>query len=190
MKISAQTPKYSPEQYLSIERQAEIKSEYINGLVFAMAGASRQHNQITFNIAVELGIQLKGRACVAYANDMRVKVAQTDLYSYPDIVATCSEPLFEDDSVDTLLNPSVIIEVISDSTEAYDRGGKFAHYRRLESLEEYILVAQDHICVEHYARQGEKWILTEITESEKKIPLNSINCNLSLTEIYHKVKIP
>lgn len=207
MNIAANSQIYSPHQYLFLERKSEYKNEYINGRIFAMAGASRQHNQITFNIAVGIGVQLRGRSCVAYSSDMSVKVSQTGLYSYPDIVATCSNPKFEDDFVDTLLNPDVIVEVLSDSTEAFDRGGKFAHYRRLDSLKEYILVAQDCMCVEHYSRQGEQWILTEIrvpfeiTEavpsresneiyaqaSEKIIHLTSIDCHLSLNEIYDKV---
>jgi len=118
MKIFAQQPEYTPGQYLALERKAEYKSEYINGRMFAIAGASRQHNQITFNIAVALGIQLRERPCVAYPSDMRVKVTQTGMYSYPDVVATCREPRFEDAFTDTLLNPAVIIEVLSESTEA------------------------------------------------------------------------
>jgi len=188
MEALAKESEYTPEQYLALERKAECKSEYINGRIFAMAGASRQHNQITFNIAGELRIQLKGRACIAYSNDMRVKVPRTAFYSYPDVVATCNEPKFEDSFVDTLLNPAVIIEVLSGSTEAYDRGEKFAHYRRLSSLEEYILVAQHRICVEHYVRQGERWILTEISELDGIIPLDSIGCTLPLKEIYDKVE--
>lgn len=190
MEALAKESEYTPDQYLALERKAEYKSEYVNGRIFAMAGASRQHNQITFNIAGELRLQLKGRACIAYSNDMRVKVPQTGLYSYPDVVATCNEPKFEDTFVDTLLNPTVIIEVLSDSTEVYDRGEKFAHYRRLSSLEEYILVAQHRICLEHYARQGERWILTEISELDGIALLDSIGCTLPLKEIYDKVELP
>ena len=189
MEILAQETEYSSEQYLAIERKAGHKSEYINGRVFAMAGASKQHNQITFNISITLGIQLKGRACVAYSSDMRVKVKETGLYTYPDIVATCNEPMFEDSSVDTLLNPAIIIEVLSDSTEGYDRGGKFAHYRRLPSLQEYILIPQDGICVEHYSRQDERWLLTEMSDFAGTLRLDSIDCTLSLVDIYDKVEI-
>ncbi|MFH0996649.1 MAG: Uma2 family endonuclease [Pseudomonadota bacterium] len=189
MAIFAREAEYTPEQYLALERKAACKSEYINGRIFAMAGASRQHNQITFNISVELGIQLKGRPCVAYSSDMRVKVAETGLYAYPDIVVTCNEPQFEDTFSDTLLNPAIIIEVLSESTEAYDRGGKFAHYRRLSSLEEFILVAQDGICVEQYVRRGQQWILSEISKTDEIIRLDAINCGLSLRDIYHKVEL-
>jgi Uma2 family endonuclease len=188
MESLAKESEYTPEQYLTMERKAEYKSEYINGCIFAMAGTSRQHNQITFNIAGELRTQLKGRACIAYSNDMRVKVSQTGLYSYPDVVATCNEPNFEDSFVDTLLNPAVIVEVLSDSTEAYDRGEKFAHYRRLSSLEEYILVALHRICVEHYVRQGELWIFAETSQLDGIIHIDSIGCTLPLKEIYDKVE--
>ncbi|MBI5591552.1 MAG: Uma2 family endonuclease [Deltaproteobacteria bacterium] len=189
MAIFAQEAEYTPEQYLALERKAACKSEYVNGRIFAMAGASRQHNQITFNISVELGIQLKERPCVAYSSDMRVKVTQTGLYAYPDIVATCNEPQFEDSFLDTLLNPTIIIEVLSESTEAYDRGGKFAHYRRLSSLEEFMLIAQDGFCVEQYSRKGKQWILGEIRGIDENIQLNSIGCTLSLRDIYHKVEL-
>jgi Uma2 family endonuclease len=189
MAIIAREAEYTPEKYLALERKAECKSEYINGRIFAMAGASRQHNQITFNISVELGTQLKGRPCVAYSSDMRVKVTETGLYAYPDIVVTCNEPQFEDSFLDTLLNPTIIIEVLSESTEAYDRGGKFAHYRRLSSLEEFILIAQDGIYVEQYIRKGKQWILSEIVGIDEKIQLNSTNCYLSLRDIYHKVEL-
>ncbi len=189
MAIFAQEAEYTPEQYLALERKAACKSEYVNGRIFAMAGASRQHNQITFNISVELCIQLKERPCVAYSSDMRVKVTQTGLYAYPDIVVTCNEPQFEDSFMDTLLNPTIIIEVLSESTEAYDRGGKFAHYRRLSSLEEFILIAQDGFCVEQYSRKGKQLILGDISGLDENIQLNSIGCTLSLRDIHHKVEL-
>ncbi len=190
METPAREPRYSPEQYLAMERRADHKSEYMDGRVFAMAGASRQHNQITFNLSVAMGIQLKKRPCVAYSSDMRVKVTQTGLYAYPDVVATCNEPQFEDSFLDTLLNPQVIIEVLSESTESYDRGSKFAHYRRLDSLQEYVLVAQNAMCVEHYARRREKWLLTEISLSRGELHLRSIGCTIPLTDIYDKVPLP
>ncbi|MBF0099443.1 MAG: Uma2 family endonuclease [Desulfobacterales bacterium] len=181
------TYEYTPQEYLEIERKAVYKSEYLNGFILGMAGASRQHNQITFNICVEIGLQLKKRSCNAYANDMRVKISQTGLYTYPDVVATCKRPEFEDVYMDTLLNPALIIEVLSGSTEAYDRGEKFAHYRRLPAFKEYLLVAQDRICIEQYVREHERWILTETNDIEGMVHLNSIDCNLSIKEIYDKV---
>ncbi|MBF0552302.1 MAG: Uma2 family endonuclease [Deltaproteobacteria bacterium] len=181
-------PEYTPEQYLAQEREAVQKSEYVNGHILAMAGAGRRHNQITFNLAGELRAQLKGRPCVAYVNDMRVKVSDTGLYTYPDLAALCGEPGFEDNQMDTLVNPTVIVEVLSDSTEAYDRGAKFAHYRRLPSLTEYVLIAQDKVCVEHYVRQGKQWLLSEVDGLDGIIQLDSIGCSLSLQEVYDKVE--
>ena len=181
-------PYLTPQEYLEIERRAEYKSEYFDGEMFAMAGASRAHNQITTNVVGELHPQLKKRPCYVYANDLRVKVSATELYTYPDIVALCGPPRFEDHQKDTLLNPTVIIEVLSDSTEAYDRGKKFQHYRTLESLQEYVLISQQECCVEHYVRQpGNQWTLTEIHDLAEVIQLSSIQCQLALADIYDKV---
>jgi Uma2 family endonuclease len=118
---------------------------------------------------------------------MRVKVAPTGMYTYPDLVALCGEPRFEDGHVDTLLNPSVIIEVLSPSTEAYDRGEKFAHYRRLETLREYVLVAQDKVRVEHYRREGEQWVLSEISDPRGTLHLPSVDCHVEVGAIYEKL---
>jgi Uma2 family endonuclease len=132
----------SPAEYLALERAAEHRHEYVSGRVYAMTGASREHNVIATNTSRALGNQLSGRPCETYQSDMRVKVSETGMYTYPDVVVACGTPAFEDAYVDTLLNPTVIIEVLSPSTEAYDRGEKFAHYRRLPSLREYLLIAQ------------------------------------------------
>jgi len=187
MQSSAQQSKIVAGQYLAQERLSQEKSEFINGQVFAMAGASRSHNQITFNIAGELRAQFQGRPCVGFVNDMRVKVSRTGLYTYPDVVATCEPPEFEDDHADTLLNPKVIIEVLSDSTEAYDRGEKFAHYRRLDSLTDYVLIAQHQCCVEHFLRQNIDWRYSAITQLNAAVQLESIGCEMALREIYDKV---
>ena len=184
---------HTPEQYLALERKAEYKSEYINGEIFAMAGASREHNLIAGNMFGELRGQLRGRPCEVYVSDMRVKVSPTGMYTYPDVAAVCGQPRFEDDQLDTLVNPAVIIEVLSPSTEAYDRGEKFAHYRRLESLTDYVLVSQDKVRVEHYVRYGEtgeQWILTEISDPEGTLHLASINCEVVLRDIYDRVEFP
>lgn len=183
-------PRYTPEEYLRLERAADHKSELINGRIYAMAGASRRHNLIVGNVFAELRAQLRGRGCEAYVNDMRVKVSRTTLYTYPDVAALCGEPRFEDDAVDTLLNPSVIVEVLSDSTEKYDRGEKFAHYRRLESLQEYVLVAQDTPRVEHYARHGEHWLLSEISGPDATLRLASLGCEIALADIYERLDFP
>jgi Uma2 family endonuclease len=191
---------YTPEEYLALERAADYRSEYLAGEIFAMCGASEAHNTITINseghntitinIVAAMHTQFVGRPCRVYANDMRVKVAPTGLYTYPDVVAVCGERRFEDGRRDTLLNPTVLFEVLSPSTEAYDRGKKFAHYRRLESLQEYLLVAQDEAHVEHYTRQGDNWLLSEVRDPGDTIRLPSIDCLLSLAAVYANVEFP
>lgn len=178
----------SPEDYLAIERRAEFKSEYFDGDMFAMSDASEAHNTIVLNVGAALRQHLKNRPCKAYANDMRVKVGPTGLYTYPDLVVVCRQAQFDDAHLDTLLNPTLIIEVLSDSTEAYDRGRKFAHYRSLESLVEYVLIAQDRPQVESYQRQpDQQWLWTESHDLDNTLRLHSIDCNLLLAEIYDKV---
>lgn len=177
-------------EYLALERKSETRSEYLAGRIFVMSGATRRHNLIAGNLYREINSQLRGRPCEAYVSDMRVKVAPTGMYTYPDIVALCGEPRLEDSHGDTLLNPAVIVEVLSDSTEAYDRGEKFAHYRRLETLREYVLVAQNKVRVEHYRREGDAWVLSEISDPEGTLHLPSIDCRVSVSAIYEKVDFP
>ena len=178
----------SPEEYLVMERKAEYKSEYRNGQIVAMPGASRQHNIITVSISGELYVQLLNRECEAYTNDMRVKVKNTGLYTYPDVVVVCEEPLFEDNYFDTLLNPTVIVEVLSPSTESYDQQEKFLAYKTLESLQEYILVSQNEVHIEQYIRQQEQWTLNKFNSLDDVFVLASIECKLALRAIYAKVK--
>ncbi len=178
---------YTVEEYLTLERSAPYKSEFHDGQIHAMTGASRKLSLITVNIAGELRSQLKKRPCEAYINDMRVKAVEANCYHYPDIAVVCGAPQFEDSQVDTLLNPVLLIEVLSPSTEAYDRGGKFGHYRKISTLREYLLVAEDQPNIERYVRQGEVWILTEAVGLEASVPLESIDCVLSLREVYDKV---
>jgi Uma2 family endonuclease len=179
----------SPEEYLSLEREAEVKSEYFRGEMFLMAGASEAHNLIVANLIAELRAQFKNRPCKVYPGDMRVKIPATGLYTYPDVTAICGEPEFEDDHRDTLLNPTVIIEVLSDSTEAYDRGKKFEHYRRIASLSDYLLVAQDRPDVEHYLRHEDKtWLFSANVKIDGAVEIVSVQCRLELTEIYDKVQ--
>ncbi|MEW6349467.1 MAG: Uma2 family endonuclease [Thermodesulfobacteriota bacterium] len=178
----------TPAEYLALERKADHKSAYVSGQIVAMSGASRRHNQITVNITGELHARLKGRLCFVFASDMRVKVPMTGTYAYPDVTALCEEPLFEDAHLDTLLNPSVLIEVLSDSTEAFDRGEKFSHYRRIPSLRDYLLIDQNKVRVEHFVRRDNQWVLTEKDGLEDTVELDSIRCSLSLREIYDKVE--
>ena len=180
----------TPEDYLAFERKADIKHEYCNGQLFAMSGASRAHNLISLNIAGELRAQLKGGSCEVYMSDMRVLVDAARAYRYPDVVVACESPRFEDDVFDTLLNPTVIVEVLSPSTAARDRGEKFAEYAQLVSLREYVLVAQKAVRVEHYLRQGTQWISRECRHLDDVLQLMSINCALPLRDIYEKVKVP
>lgn len=152
-----------------------------------MARASRAHVLISANLIRESGNQLRGRPCETYGSDMRVKVPRTEMYTYPDVAALCDEPRMEDGQFDTLLNPAVIIEVLSPSTESYDRGEKFAHYRRLDSLREYVLVAQTLRRVEHFRREGDSWVLTEISEPDGELVLSSLGCAVKLADIYDRV---
>jgi Uma2 family endonuclease len=190
MSAQPQITYITPEEYLALEREAEYKSEYFDGEIFAMSGATTEHNQIAINIVGELYAKFKNRPCLVYANDMRVKVNPTGLYTYPDIVAICDKPRFDEEQKETLLNPTVIIEVLSNSTASYDRGDKFKHYRTLDSLVEYLLIAQDECYVEHYVRQtNNQWLLSETNDLRETIELPSINCHLALSDVYDKVEI-
>ena len=177
----------SAEEYLALERGASVKSEFHDGHIYAMTGASREHNLIAVNIARELSLQLKGRPCEAYVNDMRIKAAEARSYHYPDVVVVCEKPQFEDQQADSLLNPTVVIEVLSPSTEAYDRGEKFAHYRKIISLREYLLVSQDKPRIERFVREEDRWVLTETEGLDGAMALDSIGCSLALREVYERV---
>ena len=189
--MSAQLqPKLTPEEYLALERQATCKSEYYNGEIFAMAGASRRHNLINIAISSFLYAKFRKTPCDVYSNDMRVKIETVGLYTYPDVVIVCDPPLFDDEHKDTLLNPNVIIEVLSDSTEDYDRGTKFKMYRTLTSLTDYLLVSQNSYNVEHYVKQSaHQWHLTEYQNLTDSITFSTIDCELKLADIYEKVNI-
>jgi Uma2 family endonuclease len=178
----------SPDEYLRLERQAEYKSEYLNGEIFAMSGASRQHNLITGNIGAEFNRQLKGKPCEAYTSDMRVKVSSNGFYTYPDVIVVCGEPQFEDKEVDTLLNPTLLVEVLSQSTERYDRIAKTSYYRTIDSLQEHLLVAQHEVRVEQYLRQPDgQWSQMQYTSPDEVVQLTSIDCSLKLIDVYDKI---
>jgi len=182
--------RFAPEEYLALERKAECKSEYFNGEIFAMSGATPQHVLIVTNVVSELRGQLKSRPCTVYSTDLRLKVSATGLYTYPDVIVVCGEPQFDDDQKDTLLNPTLIVEVLSDSTKDYDRGGKFEQYRMLKSFIEYVLIAQAKHHVEHFVRQPDNhWLFSETNRVEDTLELSSIGCNLALTEVYDKVEV-
>ena len=180
----------TPEEYLAFERKATMKHEYVNGQIIAMSGASFAHTFITANTANQLYNQLIDSECRVVTSDMRVKAIQTESFFYPDVVVVCGEPLAEDDVFDTLLNPTVIVEVLSPSTEAYDRGEKFEHYQQIASLKEYILISQDKIDVEHYYRRQEtKWLRAELPGPEAVLSLSSIDCELRLQDVYRRVEV-
>jgi len=180
--------KITEAQYLKMERAAETRSEYFDGEVFAMAGTSRRHGILAGNAFAALHPQVRQQRCDIFQNDMRVKVAVTGLYTYPDIVVACGGGQYEDSEVDTLLNPTMIIEVLSKSTAAYDRGEKFQQYRKLPSLEDYILVSQDRRLIELYSRQPDgRWLLSEYSELNDMIELPSIGCHLALRDVYNQV---
>ena len=176
------------EEYLRVERQAFEKSELINGRIVAMAGASENHNVISSNVFFEIGIQTKKGDCRAFSSDMRVKAKKGNYY-YPDIVVVCGERKFEDNKKDILLNPKVIVEVLSKSTKLKDRNEKLDSYMSLESLTDYVLIEQDAMRIEHFMKISEKeWKVNLLTENADKLALESINCEVSLDEIYREVK--
>lgn len=183
-------PKYSAEEYLVLDRAAEGKSEFLDGVIYAMGGATARHVQIVGNVARELGNQLREKPCIVYATDLRVQVSQTGLYAYPDVVVVCGEPVFMDKQLDTLTNPLLIVEVLSDSTKNYDRGEKFERYRRIPSFREYLLIAQSKIYVEQYVRQDDgSWLLREANHLNDQIELVSLECRIQVAEIYLKISI-
>jgi Uma2 family endonuclease len=181
---------YTADEYLVIERASDHKSELVNGRIYAMTGASIPHNVITGNIFGELRNRLRGGLCRAYVEGIRVKVSQTGMYTYPDVTAVCGSPETEDSHRDTILNPAVIFEVLSPSTEAYDRGQKFEHYTLLPSLREYVLVSQDHVRIEKFARQGEQWVFTAINDPEGLLRIEALECDIPVSEIYTDVEFP
>lgn len=178
----------SPEEYLALERQADYKSEYFDGVVYAMSGASLNHNKIVANVITELVQQLRGRPCSALPRDIKVRMPDSRKFFYPDVSVVCGEPQFHDERTDVLLNPILIIEVLSESTEAFDRGGKFQAYQRLESLQEYILISQHKPVVEQFVRQSDAtWKYTAAVGRESSLSLPTIECTLNLSAVYDKV---
>ena len=189
--MSAQLePRYDFETYLAMEREAvDVRHEYVDGEVFAMVGTTLNHNLIVTNLVVSLGAQLRDRPCYVFSNDLKVRIETADAVTYPDLSALCGEPRLYDERKDVLLNPNLIIEVLSPSTEAWDRGGKFAIYRQIATLEEYLLVSQDRPLVERYRRRPEGWVLSDYRRLEDEVALASIQCRLVLAEVYAKVDL-
>jgi Uma2 family endonuclease len=187
--VPTSSKKYlNAEEYLYRERTAEYRSEFFRGETFAMAEASDNHNLIVLNSGAMLREQLKKRPCRVYPSDLKLRIEATGLYAYPDLSIVCGEPKLETDTRDVLLNPVVLVEVLSDSTEAYDRGKKFQHYRTIPSLMHYVLLAQDRHAMECFSRQmDDTWRLTECNDLAGSLALSAIDCQLSATVVYDKV---
>lgn len=189
MSTSTMEPPVSPSEYLLRERAAEYKSEYVDGEIRAMTGASRKHGRVAINIGASLYAQLRGGQCEAFMSDMRVKVPQRKSYFYPDVVVVCGKSEVEDENEDTILNPTLIVEVLSPSTAAYDHTEKWESYRKLPSLRDYLLVAQDEPRVERYTRQGDQdlWLFSETRGMDAVLQLESTGCTLALRDVYERV---
>ena len=189
MGLPAEKTLYSPETYLELERKAEYKSEYFKGEVFAMAGATKEHNRITSSLLSEIGAYLKGKRCNAYTGDMRVNVSENGLYTYPDLVIVCGKEDYLDEHFDTLLNPTVIIEVLSESTLDYDLGSKFSMYRDLPSLKEYIVVSSLGYRVERHIRNTDNtWTLHETKNPSGQVDIQTIELQLKMEDIYYNLE--
>jgi Uma2 family endonuclease len=179
---------YTDEEYLAFERQAEEKHELIDGEIIAMAGASRRHNLISTNTTVALGNQLRGKGCELYANDMRVRMRE-GRYSYLDVVVVCGEPQFADEEFDVLLNPTVVVEVLSKSTRFRDKTEKLETFLKMESVRECLLIEQDKRHIEHYIKQTPKqWLVKIYEEPDETILLESVDCKISPRDIYAQIE--
>jgi Uma2 family endonuclease len=179
-------PRLTPEQYLEIERAAEFRSEYYDGRMVMMSGAPPNHVLITTNFIGELTRLLRKRPCRVYGVDLRFRISP-DFYTYPDIAVVCGDLQFSDARKDSVVNPVLLIEVLSPSTERHDRGFKSKNYRAVKSVEEYAFVSQTEPLVEIYRRHRDAWLLTESAGLKSKCQFESVNCEVSLGEIYAKV---
>jgi Uma2 family endonuclease len=185
--MSAQDPRLTEQEYFALDSAAEIRNEFYDGAIYAMAGSSPTHSLITANLASELRQALKQRPCRVYVTDLRVR-ANRATYTYPDIAVVCGDSRFAAEQKDTLINPTVLIEVLSPSTESHDRGLKFIRYRQLESLQEYALVSQSERRVEIFRRQPSgSWLLSEFTALDSAASFDGLECKIPLAEIYHQV---
>ena len=177
----------SEEEYLELERKAFEKSEYYKGEVFAMAGATKEHNKIVASIISALGQHLKGKGCFFFPSDLRVHNPNNTLYTYPDAIVVCGKEEYLDNKFDTLLNPTILFEVLSTSTENYDRGIKFKLYRSIPSLQNYVLVSSTEYLAEVYTRSNDTWILTTAKDKNKHIHISAIDYDLQLSEVYEQI---
>ncbi|HEV2764812.1 MAG TPA: Uma2 family endonuclease [Pyrinomonadaceae bacterium] len=191
MSLPRSRASHTADEYLEFERRSGERHEYLDGQVYLMAGESLAHSQICVNVSGELRALLRGGPCQVLSPNMKVRAGRGDLYAYPDASVVCGEPALHDERGDVLTNPSVVVEVLSPSTEAYDRGEKFFRYRQLETLTDYLLVAQDRPRVDHYTRQPDgRWLLSTASELSASVRLVSLNCELRLDAIYERVAFP
>jgi Uma2 family endonuclease len=181
--------RYTAEEYLESERAAEYRHEFLDGQIFAMAGESLSHSRICINLTIEAGSKLKGKSCEALSPNMKVRTSSASLFAYPDLTIVCGEPQFHDTKKDVLTNPQVIFEVLSPSTETYDRTTKFQRYRMgNETLTDYVLVSQDKTFVEHFTKQADgNWLYRSFSEMTEVLRIETVDCELSLQEIYDRV---
>lgn len=182
-------PRMTEQEYLAIERASEVKSEFLNGEMIAMSGGTYRHSRLQTDLIVAFSTRLGDRPCLVQASDMRIKIEASGARTYPDISIVCGEPVFADNSEDEIVNPVAIIEVLSPSTENYDRGIKFFHYRRIPTLTDYILVSQSEMLIEHYTKmEGESWILRPLTKPDEQLALANLRVSIPLEEIYRRIK--
>ncbi|HAX84844.1 MAG TPA: hypothetical protein DCY91_00940 [Cyanobacteria bacterium UBA11370] len=181
---------YSPEEYLALEEVADYKSEYIDGQIFPMAGGSTNHNRIALNFSTELNFAFKKLDYEVFMSDVRLWIPKQRIYTYPDIMIVAGEPKYYNDRTDTITNPQVIVEVLSKSTKGYDRRDKFQFYRRIPTFEEYLLIDQTKIYIEHfYKTNNKRWSFYEYDESDEAIALSSVSFQISIADVYNKVKL-
>ena len=200
MSLPQTIARHTVEEYLALERESEERHEYLDGQIYAMAGESTQHGDISVNLVRDVSTQLKGTPCRVWTKDSKVvsgpaikhSRSTKGLFSYPDLVVVCEEPRFMDEHQDVLLNPTVIMEVLSPTTESFDRGEKFRRYRtQIPSLTDYVLVSQALPLIEHFRRQAnDEWVLSAHGDNESSLQIASINCTLHLSEVYDRVKFP
>ena len=182
-------PRVTPEEYLAFERAAPERHELIDGEIVAMSGGTREHSLLGVNLIIELGTALRNSTCEVHGADFRVKVEASDCYTYPDVTVVCARPELEDEHGDTLLNPTALFEVLSDSTERYDRGEKFAQYRTIPTLTDYVLVSQKAIAIEHYHRQPQGGWLLRTYGPGQSFRLEALGCELTVDEVYRRVLV-
>ena len=182
-------PRISIDDYLTLDSKSEYKIEFFDGEVFMMAGASARHNLISSGFNFALFSRIRDKGCFVFPGDMRLMVEEASVYTYPDLIVVCGKPQYADTVPETLLNPTMIVEILSASTEQYDRGRKLQRYRRIESLQEYVLVSQSAYHVQCFSRQAEGgWLLNDVIGSEANLTLPSLDCQIALDEIYQQVQ--